>query len=357
MLIRTTFVFVLLGLKFVSSEECPDQSAVAPCACVLAVPSHTYSIFNDYNPEVVFHHQRSIVCEDLHDETFHLDEYFLKLTEILPENQTDFDSFLLANTSVRHIPHNVFHNISFTVLMFENNFELSTIERTAFSSINEKVELFETLNTNLSDSETLFSILRQFSNLRRLSLQNDRLDRIPSMCLNQTTLRQIWLGTETRRTSQPIETIDDYAFSLVPNLRTLRIFSPKLSQIGKRSFAHRSRSVSNETLTILIGGERLHSESFAPTSLTRFRNRRVEFRILQGNITFLDENTFQPFLESNPLSIIEIGRSILAFRCDCRSSWLQLDYRTNVDRFENRVIGFPCWLTDFTSCQNSTNTQ
>lgn len=343
---RSCLILILIFLNFSSiRSECPLESLLEPCACVLAIPSHTYLIANDYSPETIIEQQRSIVCENIDDDSFDLESIFIRLSSISDENQTAFDSFLLSNTSVEQIAKNVFHNITFTCLMFQDNRRLTTIDRDAFTSINKYVEIFETLNTNLSNSDEIFSILRPFENLRRLSMHNDRWTRIPPYAFNQTKLSQIWFGLENQRSSQSIESIGAYAFYHLTSLRVLRIFSPSLTTIDRYAFAQRSRSTNNQTLTILLGGSNINSTSFPVTSLTRFRNRRVDLRFYFTTLTFFDEDVFQPFLEANPQSSIELHRTNLFFRCDCRSAWIQLDYQG-----ENRVIGYPCWSNDFSHC-------
>lgn len=331
-------------------SECPPDLIIEPCYCVLAIPSHTYLLYNDANPEAIITHQQSIVCEHVPDRSFDLSKIFTRLSSFVVDNETSFDSFLLYNTSVKHIPAEVFSNITFSALMFQDNPRLTTIDEKAFSSSNDHVEIFETLNTNLSDSETLFSILRQFGNLRRLSMHNDRLTSIPAYAFNQSNLVQIWFGLENRRTSQPIETVGQYAFYNLPKLRLLRLFSPNLSQINKYALAQRNRSLSSDVLNIFLGGQRINAESFPLTSLTRFRSRPVNLRLFFTNITHLEENVFQPYLETNPASLIDIQSSNTQFKCDCRSAWVQLDYRRNVDQVETRVNGYPCWTSDFSDC-------
>jgi hypothetical protein len=101
-------------------------------------------------------------------------------------------------------------------------------------------------------------------------------------------------------------------------------------------------------LELYIGGQMLHSTSFELTSLNRFRNRVVFIRLYDTNITYLDENVFQPFLESNPSSLIDIGSTNLLFQCDCRSAWIQRDYMKTVNELDIRVYGYNCWAYDFT---------
>ncbi|CAF0957367.1 unnamed protein product [Adineta ricciae] len=329
-----------------SQFECPSDSLIQPCSCVLTIPSHTYLLFNDFNPETIYIQQRSIVCEHIHNSTFDLQTVFVNLSD----NETDFDSFLLYNTTIAHIPANVFSNVTFKSLMFQDNPMLTTIDENAFTSFKDSVEVFETLNTNLSDSKQIFSILKQFTNLRRVSMHNDRLTIIPDYAFNHTNLTNIWFGLENRRTSQPIETIGQYAFYDVPNLRLLRIFSPNLTHIDKYSYAQRKRSSSNITLHIYLGGQNLNSTSFSPTSLSRFRSRSVFLRLYYTNMTYLDELIFQPFLETHPSSIVDINYTNTNLRCDCHSAWIQYDYLRDLDQLDNRVYGYRCWATDFANC-------
>ena len=348
---RIAVIFTICHL-FIHSvrSDCPPDSVIEPCYCVIAIPSHTYQLYNDYNPEAIITQQKSIVCEHVPDPSFDLATVFSRLSAFLAENETAFDSFLLFNTSTQHIPAQVFSNITFSALMFQDTPRLTTIDANAFDSSKDHVEIFETLNTNLSDSETLFSMLRQFGNLRRLSMHNDRLTSIPAYAFNQPNLVQIWFGLENRRTSQPIETIGEYAFYNLPKLRLLRLFSPNLTQINKYALAQRNRSLSSDALNIFLGGQRINSSSFPLTSLTRFRSRAVNLRLYFTSLTHLEESVFQPFLETHPATILDINTSNTLFKCDCRSAWVQLDYQRNLDKVETRVTGYPCWNSNFTSC-------
>jgi hypothetical protein len=154
--------------------------------------------------------------------------------------------------------------------MLRNNFQLTTIHKNAFSYGKDYVESFETMNTSLSDSETIFSIVKQFQNLRHLSMQNDRLKSIPSYAFNHTYLTNIYFGFEYPRQIQPIESIGDYAFYNLSSLHVLQIFSPNLTKITKYALAQRKEFVlydhRQNMLELSIGGERLNSTSFELTS-------------------------------------------------------------------------------------------
>ena len=143
--------------------------------------------------------------------------------------------------------------------MFQDNYFLTTIDQYAFYNLKDYVEIFETLNTNLSDNEIIFSILKQFQNLRRVSMHNDQITMIPNYAFNHRNLTDIWFGLENRRTYQPIVNIGQYAFYNLPNLKFLRIFSSNLTYINKYSFAQRNRTITNTMLFIYLGSSLLNS--------------------------------------------------------------------------------------------------
>ncbi|CAF4547247.1 unnamed protein product [Rotaria socialis] len=267
-------IFFFNEIIHLVNSQCPPDFVLNPCSCKSSIPSHTNILFKNPNPETNIIQRKSIACEHIHNSSFDLQLVFLTLSSFnnLISNQTanvsNFDSFYLYNTTVKELPENVFINITFKSLMFQDNFQLTTIDRNAFSYFKNHVELFETLNTNLSDAKTIFSIIKEFQNLSHLKLY--------------------------------------------------------------------------------LGGEMIESTSFEITSLSRFRNRFVFIRFYNTSITYLDEDIFQPFLESNPSSLLDINPTNTLFKCDCRSAWIQYDYFKNVYPMDNRVYGYPCWDHDFT---------
>jgi hypothetical protein len=52
------FVIFTQYYGFIESE-CPPDSIIEPCSCVLAIPSHSYILINDYNPEAIYIEQNS----------------------------------------------------------------------------------------------------------------------------------------------------------------------------------------------------------------------------------------------------------------------------------------------------------
>ena len=350
---KSIFIYIYYIIQiyyYLINCECPPDSIIEPCSCVLTIPSHTYLLYSDYNPETIFIEEKSIVCENIYNSSFDLKIIFENLNLYLNSNESNFDNFLLYNTTIKSLPENVFSNITFKSLMFQDNYLLTTIDKNAFEYLKDYVQVFETLNTNLSDSETIFFILKQFQNLRRVSMHNDRLKSIPDYAFNHTNLANIWFGLENLRTNQPFESIGEYAFYNLPKLQLLRIFSPNLSKINKYAFAQRNRSLSNGVLNIYLGGRMLTSTSFSLTSLSRFRNRPVYLHLYQTNMTYLDENIFQPFLETNPTSLIDIHSTNIHFTCNCQSAWIQYDYLRDIDKIDNRIYGYKCWSYDFSNC-------
>ncbi|CAF1263361.1 unnamed protein product [Rotaria sp. Silwood1] len=336
------------------SSQCPPNSLIEPCLCIESNSSDVPIILYPTLTATIPIRYKSIICEHIQNSSFDLRSIFIRLSVILSTNNqslsnnlTHFNDFLLHNTQINHLPENLFGNIIFQHIILYNNPFLNSIDIHAFNNTRNYVEVFKTLNTNLSDSNTLFTILKQFNNLKLLNLENDKLEFIPDYAFNHSELRYIRLGVHSTQTIQPIVHIGKYPFYNVPNLTQLQIYSPLLTTIGKYSLALNRRSVSitnnlYDMLYIEIYGPMLNDSSFEPTSLTRFRNRPVFLRLYNTNITYLDEKIFQPFLETHPLTLLGVQDSNISRICDDRSLWIKNEYCTNINGSESRVYGTAC---------------
>ncbi|CAF3854053.1 unnamed protein product [Rotaria sp. Silwood1] len=352
--IFSTILFIIVQYFIFVHSQCPSNVLIEPCLCIENNSSTNnemvlYPTLTDMIPI----RQKSIVCENIKNSSIDLRSIFIKLSTILATNNqsynlTNFNDFLLHNTEINHLPENIFGNITFSYIILYHNTLLNSIDINAFNNTRNYVEVFRTLNTSLSDSKTLFTIINEFKNLRLLSMENDKLKSIPDNAFNHTELRYIWFGAHYKQTSQPIDHIGKYPFYNVPNLDALRIFSPVLTKIGKYSLAINRRSTLiddddlNNMLYIEIAGSMLNASSFEPTSLTRFRNRAVFLRLYNTSIDYLDENIFQPFLETHPASLLGVQDSNISRTCDSRSLWIKDEYCTNINSRENRVYGTAC---------------
>jgi hypothetical protein len=214
--------------------------------------------------------------------------------------------------------------------MLYNNPLLNSIDIDAFDNTRNYVEQFQSMNTSLSDSDTLFAIIKQFNNLRSFSMINDKIKSIPDYAFNNPELQYISFGRRSFPTSAPVPIIHigDYPFYNVPNLSSLTIISSFLTKIGKYSLALNVQSTS--TLTIEIDGSMLTGSSFEPTSLTRFRGRSVSLNFQTTSIEYLDENIFQPFLATHQSSSVSFYQAKISERCDSRSSWIKNEYCSRI---------------------------
>ncbi|CAF3010281.1 unnamed protein product [Rotaria socialis] len=346
-------LFLLIQYFAYADSQCPSNFLKGPCSCIESNSSNDPVLLYPTVIESIPIRSKSIVCEHIENSLFDLRSFFVKLSAILltagqkTNNVTSFNDFLLHNTKMKHLPRNLFGNITFTNIILYQNPLLNSIDVNAFNNTRNKIEVFRTVNTSLSDSKTLFSLIREFTNLRFLSMENDKLKSIPDYAFNNTHLRYIWFGAHFKQTSQPIEYIGKYSFYHAPSLTSLRIFSPLLAKIGKYSLAMNriSRIVSDDLSQMLyidIGGSMIDSYSFESTSLTRLRNRSTFLRLYNTSIDYLDENVFQPFLESNPSSLLDVQDSSLSRSCDSRSLWIKSEYCININSRENRVYGTAC---------------
>ncbi|CAF3324678.1 unnamed protein product, partial [Rotaria sp. Silwood2] len=78
---RKTIVYIFFIVIFnqqydLIHSECPPDSIIEPCSCVLTIPSHSYLLINDVNPETIYIEKKSIVCEHIHNSLFDLKKLF-----------------------------------------------------------------------------------------------------------------------------------------------------------------------------------------------------------------------------------------------------------------------------------------
>ena len=347
-------LLLLFRLSRVVDGQCPPNSTIEPCFCIPGIPYDIFPPYYELRPQITAIHGKSIVCENIDNSSFDLRSVFVRLSAIFGDNnssnQTHFDGFFLHNTRIRHLPENIFDQLTFSGVIFHKNPLLTSIDANAFAGTREYLEVFQTFNTNLSETSGLFPALRTLINLRIVSMHDDQLQSIPDYAFNHTRLTEIWLGLEMGPTSQPIRYIGDYPFYHVPKLTTLRMSSPFLDRISKYAFAQRNRSTIgvddlSRMLFIQIGSPMLNGTSFEATSFTRFRNRPVFLRFYNTSITYLDETIFQPFLETHPASLLDVKNSQISETCDCRSEWIFKDYcRSQQD---SRVYGTSCCSSAF----------
>ena len=347
-IITLTILLIIPSIR----SSCPSSSIIEPCSCVKSIYSRVNSTYR-YREHLFNETQgQSIVCEHL-PSSFPLRLVFLRLTSYVQStndiNATIYDTFLLYNTSITDLVENLFTTITFRRLIFDYNPLLSTIDEKALTSTAKYIESIESHHCNLSNP---FPMFRQLPNLTYIYFQDNNIRSIPTRAFNHSFLRRIWFGFEYSYPQDPIETIGDYAFYDLPQLYSIRLFSSKLSQISKYAFAQRRKSFEDDSLFELhLGGPLLHSKSFPLTSLTRFRHRQVYLRLYQTSFTYLDENVFQPFLETNGYSSVDLNGENHLFKCYCESMWIQRDYFQSWDQMDNRVYGYPCWDYDFSrSC-------
>lgn len=360
MMMRAYLVVLMVAIQwldFIDGDLSWVSITIKPCTYVNALPLSIFYPNYELRPQITTTYRGTILCENIDDAWFDFRPIFHNLftsltTNTNQSNQTHFDTFLLHNSRIRHLPRNMFQGLTFSGIVLHENPDLTSIDSEVLMGTEEHLEVFQTFHTNLSDASGIFNLLKRLPNLRMLSMHNDQLHSIPDHAFNHTRLTEIWLGLEMGQTFQPIHHIGQYAFYLIPKLRTLRLFSPHLNKIGKYALAQNERSTigTNDLermLTIYLGGPMLESTSFEVTSLTRFRSRAVFLRLFNTSITYLDESIFQPFLETNPMSLLDVKYAPISEICDCRSIWIDRDYCRGWQ--DSRVYGTSCCTIDLNS--------
>jgi hypothetical protein len=192
--------------------------------------------------------------------------------------------------------------------------------------------------TNSPPNYDLFHMLSSMINLEKLELYYTSITTIPSHAFQPVNGIQNNL-TSVNFFSSLIEEIGNNSFYHLNNLKYLSFFVNNLRSISKTAFNFKDSS--NERMELILSYNNLNGMSFEIGSLINLK-RPTEIDLeWNPSLTYLDQDIFQPFLDSN------IGNKLLIqyshFNCDdCRSYWLR-----NNQKYSNR--------TDLVLCSNGKN--
>jgi hypothetical protein len=192
--------------------------------------------------------------------------------------------------------------------------------------------------TNSPPNYDLFHMLSSMINLEKVELYYTSITAIPSHAFQPVNGIQNNL-TFVNFFSSLIEETGNNSFYHLNNLEYLSFFVNNLRSISKTAFNFKNNS--NKKMRLHLEENNLNDTSFEIGSLINLK-RPTEISLgFNPSLTYLDQDIFQPFLDSN------IGNKLLIqythFNCDdCRSYWLR-----NNHKYSNR--------TDLTLCSNGKN--
>ncbi len=277
---------------------------------------------------------------------------FEAIDEKLKSNEKHFKRFYFNNTAITELEENTFYEITFEEIYIFNATKLKLINTRAFGATNLVTKIFKvnyindysdfpenkTALFNSPPEHDLFLMLSSMVNLEELKISYTNIDAIPSHAFRPSNGNQNNLGSIDFFNNK-IKEIGDSPFYYLNNLYHLTFFSNHIASISKTAFNF--KNYSNKKMKLILLYNNLNGTSFEIGSLNNLK-RPTELDLeFNQNLTYLDQNIFQPFLDSNVENKIIIGQ--IYFDCDdCRSYWLKKD-----PKYSNR--------TDLKLCSNGKN--
>jgi hypothetical protein len=304
------------------SSKCPDPKILNPCKC----------------------NETGIFCGG--NDVLNLKHIFEAIDSELKDNEKHFKQFFLNNTAITELEENTFYEITFDEIKIFNATKLKLINTHAFTTNNSVTKKFS-VNRHLYqeiDSKTLinsppnydiFLMLSSLISLEEIYLLYTNITQIPSHAFRsingiQENLTTIWFN------GSPIVSIGNYSFYDLNNLNELSFDLTLIDSIPSNALNFRRDS--NNKMRLYLQYIKLNGSSFEIESLNNLK-RPTDLLFGGSKLTYLDQNIFQPFLESNVENKIWFQGSSY-FDCDdCRSFWLKKE-----PKYSNR--------TDLMECSN-----
>ncbi len=312
-------LFVILIINSINkfSAECPKPEYLLPCYCDSYEKNDTISCGGNENFDLKF--------------------FFEKLSQQLKREEKIFYKFYLNNTSITDLKENTFSDITFEEIFIQNALKLSSIHLNAFNSTNSITKRVYITYTPISYSlnQDIFHVLSLMENIEDIRLLSTNLTEIPSNAFKPVNGFQDKLKIVSFWNSS-IHKLGDNAFSNLNSVTDLILSQNSINFIPANAF--RFENQSKDSLTVDLNNNPLNGSSFElnsflnikrPTNLLLFSDPSV------GNLTYLDERIFLPFLSLNENKINLKNQNI---DCnDCRSYWLNKNHQ-----FIERIVNLKC---------------
>lgn len=266
-----------------------------------------------------------IQCND--NQNFDLKLYFKELSEKIGEGDKHFDQFLLNNTAIEVLENNTFNDITFETIVFNNTLNLKEVAFDVFQEPNWKTvlkfeQLGETLlGTNAKSTNDIFFALSQLKKIEKLVFDSNQFKFIPAYSFGYTNslinnVSEI-IFNKRHNSQQHIQWIGDNAFYNLNNLTNINLTYNEINFIHRRAFDFWKDS--ENLLIIDLSYNFLNDSSIEKGAFTNSK-RPLFVDLSHNNITFLDQNIFEPILKQNRRNRISICYNPL--HCDSRMDWI-----------------------------------
>lgn len=322
-------------------SSCPMNYVLNPCHC----------------------REERIICDG--EYSFNLKTVFNKLNRTLRNDQDKvFDEFVLNNTEIAELDDDVFSHIRFGRIHLVDALSLRRISGNAFRVIGPYVQEFVVQGENVLGEESftddLFDALNSLTNATTIWLDRNRLRSIPTVAFGKNpnanfALMDLNFNKYSSKNGY-IRSIGNFAFYYLNNLQHLYLSHQRLTYLPANAFDFELPSLS--TLYIYLGNNKLNNTSFEKGIFLNAK-RPIHLELYWNpDLTYLDEEVFEPFLKANKANKISLQDNPLS--CDCKSYWMVRDKEAFKDQLLNVMckIGpkqtFSIDLIPFDKCNKQT---
>ncbi|CAG2176327.1 unnamed protein product [Oppiella nova] len=265
---------------------------------------------------------RSIECKG--DQPINLTALFQRLSHELKADEKDYLYFMLFNKAVDVLPANVFADITFQHVELDGK-NLTKVHRLVLNGTQDTLKSLETLNLPLVDGNgdwDVFKAINLAHNLSDVTLLYTNLTKIPDNALqSHPSLERIEILM-----SPSITSIGRNAFKNLTKVEFISI-EAHVKDIGDEAFAV-SHVSTDQTLWLSFIGNNLNNHTLRKEVFNGI-NRPVDLNVMLNDLKFIEESTYEAFLQQNPNHTIHSDTECM----DSRNDWLRHKYPNQwVDR-------------------------
>jgi hypothetical protein len=297
------FLFALLNVKLIASNDCPAAEEVDPCICV---ENEINKIYISCTGEEINDENIIPVMENLNN-------------HLLSRPQTLLKLFRIQETSITFINDEVFEKLPFVEMEIYDNqlLNLNTLsERTFFTALH-TLKSFYASNNDLvnSDGSKLVSLFSLFSALEYLTIRENKITKIDQNSFSNED--QYWLKF-IDLSSNEISFVGENAFYSLSNLVHLNLGNNSLESLETNSLAIKHSS--STPMQLILQSNKLTTHGLNEEVFTGLQ-RPLILLMQNNNLDHFPENVFSSLVEDQTNYLIDVTNN--PFMCDCeKHKWL-----------------------------------
>ena len=294
---------ILLSITSGTLSYCPQRTLILPCTCKLNI--------NDRKDQ--------LNCRGINDTQ--LTTIFENLEKNWIRREKNFGLLKLEHSSISELRANTFKDITFDEIIITNCENLTTIDENAFNGTDQVTKSLSFLhNPELTfENRTIFDILRKFTNVLRIILDNNtKITEIPSNAFSSAPMNKL-MSLSFKDT---FIKIGSNAFSSINYLRLIDFVQARFETIPENAFAFNSPSNLSLSLDFAFSTPVNETGINEKSLLNIKRPTRLWLNNRFCCTDYLNQTVFEPFLLDHPNNTIEMW--FKDFDCnDVRNTWFR----------------------------------